>query len=555
MADLMDELWYKDAVFYEIYVRAFADSNGDGQGDLCGLISRLDYLQDLGVNCIWLLPICESPLVDDGYDVSDYNRVLPEYGTIDDFRRLVDAAHSRGIRVITDMVLNHTSDQHPWFVNSRSARNSDRRDFYIWSPTDQRFQQARIIFVDSQQSNWQFDPRSGEYYFHRFYPQQPDLNYDNPVVQHAMMDILKFWLELGIDGFRCDAVPYLFKREGTNCENLPETHAYLKRVRKFVSDRYRGRLLLAEANQWPEHAVAYFGNSDEFQMAFHFPLMPRIFMALRKGDRDPITRILERTPRIPENCQWCTFLRNHDELSLEMVTPGEREWMWKQYAPKARMRLNLGIRRRLAPLLDNDPAKIALAFSLLFTLPGSPIIYYGDEIGMGDDIWLKDRDGVRTPMQWTPGESAGFSLAPSMRLYSPVIRGEPYGCHRVNVEAGRADPGSLFHLVRQQIAVRQKHRVFGRGNFTVLSPDNKSVFAFLRQHDKELILAVHNLAGQSLETGLDLAAYAGRVPYEIRTDRELAPIKSTPYQLSLKPYEYLWLDLGRESSLTQGSSR
>jgi maltose alpha-D-glucosyltransferase/alpha-amylase len=539
----MENLWYKDAIFYEVYVRAFADSNGDGQGDLCGLIGKLDYLQDLGVNCIWLLPICESPLVDDGYDISDYRRILPEYGTLDDFRQLVELAHARDIRVIADMVMNHTSDQHPWFVDSSSSRDAPKRDYYLWSSTDQKFQQARIIFVDSQKSNWQFDPHTGEYYFHRFYPQQPDLNYDNPDIRSGMTDILKFWLDLGIDGFRCDAVPYLFKRQGTSCENLPETHAYLKHIRRFVSEHYAGKLLLAEANQWPLDAAAYFGDGDEFQMAFNFPLMPRIFMALKSQERGPIIEISERMPPIPDTCQWCTFLRNHDELTLEMVTPAEREWMWNQYAPEPRMRLNLGIRRRLAPLLDSDPVKIELANSLLFTLPGSPILYYGDEIGMGDDIWLKDRDGVRTPMQWSAGDNGGFSRAPASRLYSHVIQDPIYGYQCVNVATQQADSDSLYHKVKRQIALRKQHSAFGRGECRFLSPSNMSILAYVRDDPSETILVINNLSANVEETVLELGAIAGKVPVDLKTKRMLPPIGAAPYPVRLAPHEYLWLEI------------
>lgn len=539
----MNNLWYKDAIFYEVYVRAFSDSNADGQGDLRGLIGKLDYIKELGVDCIWLLPICESPLVDDGYDVSDYRRVIPEYGTLDDFKQLVQQAHARDMRVIADMIMNHTSDQHSWFVDSRSARDSTKRDYYLWSATDRKFEEARIIFVDSQKSNWQFDPQSGEYFFHRFYAQQPDLNYDNPIVREEMIDIIKFWLELGIDGFRCDAVPYLFKREGTNCENLPETHEYLKQVRRFVSDHYPGKLLLAEANQWPQDAVAYFGNGDEFQMAFNFPIMPRIFMALKSADRTPVVDISEATPPIPPDGQWCTFLRNHDELTLEMVTPEEREWMWDQYAPEPRMRLNLGIRRRLAPLLDNNPRKIRLADSLLFTLPGSPIIYYGDEIGMGDDIWLKDRDGVRTPMQWSALENGGFSKAPATRLYAPMVQDPVYGFAHVNVDSQRADPDSILQTIKHQIAVRRRHPVFGRGDCKFLLPANRSILAYSRQHLDATMLVVNNLSDKMQETRLDLGAFGGRMPTNVLTDQVFPSISREPYTLRLQPYEYLWLDI------------
>ncbi len=542
----MDNHWYKDAIFYEIYVRAFRDSNGDGHGDLNGVTEKLDYLKDLGVNCIWLLPICQSPLVDDGYDVSDYYCVLEDYGTVSDFRRLVQAAHARGMRVISDVVMNHTSDQHPWFVDARSSVNSPKRDYYVWSVTDDKYKEARIIFVDTQTSNWQFDPITGEYYWHRFFPQQPDLNYDNPIVQKEMLEILAFWLDTGIDGFRCDAVPYLFERAGTNCENLPETHAYLKRVRQFISEHSGDKLLLAEANQWPKEAAAYFGNGDEFQMTFNFPVMPRIFMALRSGQRDKIVDIMEQIPPIPDTCQWCVFLRNHDELTLEMVTPEEREWMWQEYAPEPRMRLNLGIRRRLAPLLDNDRCKIALAFSILYSLPGSPIIYYGDEIGMGDDIWLKDRDGVRTPMQWSAGKNGGFSSADPSLLYAPVIDDATYGYAHVNVQAVQSDPNSVYQSVRRLIAVRKEHPVFGRGSFSFLLPENDSILVYLRQCEGENVLVVNNLSGQPQQTTLDLSAFEGTIPVDLNSGQAFSRVTQAPYMLALDRYQFLWLALTRE---------
>lgn len=550
----MDDLWYKDAIFYEVYVRAFCDSNGDGHGDLRGLTRKLDYLQDLGVDCLWLLPICASPLVDDGYDVSDYYSILQAYGTVNDFRQLVASAHARDMRVITDLVMNHTSDQHPWFAAARAAKDSPKRDWYIWSRTDQKFREARIIFVDSQQSNWEFDARSGEYYFHRFYPQQPDLNYDNPAVQQTMLDIIKYWLALGIDGFRCDAVPYLFKREGTNCENLPETHAYLKRVRRFVDENYSGRLLLAEANQWPRDARAYFGDGDEFHMAFHFPLMPRLFMALKCEARTPIVTLLNQTPPIPAACQWCTFLRNHDELTLEMVTAEEREWMWRAYAPEPRMRLNLGIRRRLAPLLDNDRRKIELAHALLFTLPGSPIIYYGDEIGMGDNIWLDDRDGVRTPMQWSSDKNAGFSTAAPAQLYLPVIDDPVFGYIHVNVAAQRVDSHSLWNTIRRMIATRKAKRVFGRGHCQFIETENSAALVYTRQYGDELVLSVNNLSTQSQQVTLELSAFNGGIPVNLLTGRSFPAVTRAPYILVLNPHEYLWLEIRKDESKTNDAN-
>ncbi len=423
-----DQLWFKNAVFYEVYARAYKDSDGDGNGDLRGLTQKLDYLRDLGVDCVWLLPIYPSPLRDDGYDIADYYGVLEEYGVMQDFVDLIEAAHARGMKVIADLVLNHTSDQHPWFQAARSDPNSPYRDYYVWTDDPGKYAEARIIFLDFEESNWTYDEVAGQYFWHRFYSSQPDLNYDNPVVREEMKKVIGFWMEKGIDGFRADAVPYLIEREGTNCENLPETHAYLKEVREYVDQNFPGAVLLCEANQWPRDVRPYFGeNGEEFQLAFHFPLMPRIYMSIKSADRSPMVWIMQQTPPIPDNCQWCTFLRNHDELTLEMVTPEERQWMWEQYAPEDRMRLNLGIRRRLAPLLDNDRRKIEMANSLVFTMPGTPIIYYGDEIGMGDNIWLPDRNGVRTPMQWNDGPNAGFSTASQERLYSPVIEGPVYG--------------------------------------------------------------------------------------------------------------------------------
>ena len=533
--------WYKDAIFYEVFVRAFADSNGDGIGDLVGLTARLDYLQELGVDCIWLLPIYPSPLRDDGYDVADFCGIHPDYGNLDDLTAMLDEAHQRGLRVITDLVLNHTSDQHPWFKEARTSRDSPRRDYYVWSDTDQKYPEARIIFVDSQASNWEYDPQTGQYYWHRFFAHQPDLNYDNPAVQQAMLDVVRFWLDLGVDGFRADAVPYLFEREGTSCENLPETHAYLKRLRSFIDANYPGRILLSEANQWPEDTRSYFGDGDEFHMAFHFPVMPRIFMSLARGDRQPILDILARTPPIPESCQWCTFLRCHDEVTLEMVTEEERAFMWDFYAPEPRMRLNLGIRRRLAPLLDNDRRKIELANSILFTLPGSPIIYYGDEIGMGDNIWLEDRDGLRTPMQWSDDQNAGFSIAHPSRLYSPVIGDEMFGYQKVNARAQRNDPSSLFHTMRKMISARKKHKSFSRGDCQFLHPDNTAVLAYTRRYEGETIIVVNNLSSSPQSVLLELAPFSGSSPRDILSGESFTPVADKPYLFALAPYQYLWL--------------
>jgi maltose alpha-D-glucosyltransferase/alpha-amylase len=542
-----DPLWYKNAVYYEVFVRAFADSNGDGIGDLRGLTSKLDYLEKLGVDCVWLLPIYPSPLRDDGYDVADFYGIRPDYGTVEDFRRLVEAAHQRGLRVIADMVPNHSSDQNHWFQASRNPAHPEHpkyRDWYVWSPTDTPYSGARIIFLDYEPSNWSWDPVRGEYYWHRFFHHQPDLNYDNPAVQEEILKVLGFWLELGIDGFRVDAVPYLYEREGTNCENLPETHAYLKRMRAFVDEVAPGTILLSEANQWPEDVRPYLGEGDEFHMNFHFPLMPRIFMALARADRAPILEILARTPPIPETCQWATFLRNHDELTLEMVTDEERQFMWEFYAPEPRMRLNLGIRRRLAPLLDNDRDRIELANSLLFTLPGAPVVYYGDEIGMGDDIWLDDRDGVRTPMQWSAGANAGFSEADAGALYSQPIDDEVFGYQRVNVEAQQSDSGSLLSCMRQMIATRKAHGALAQGEVRFLEAENRAILAFLRSDGKETILAVHNLSAERAEIELDLAEYARCEPLDLLDAEPLAPVGEALYRIELGRYGYRWLRLG-----------
>ncbi|MEX1248767.1 MAG: maltose alpha-D-glucosyltransferase [Anaerolineales bacterium] len=535
--------WYKDAIFYELYVRAFRDSNGDGHGDLRGVIEKLDYLQDLGVNCLWLLPIFPSPLADDGYDVADFRDIHPDYGTLADFKELVSQAHKRGIRVITDLVLNHTSVAHPWFQEARSNPKSKYRDYYVWSDTDEGYPGARIIFLDTEKSNWAWDDVAGQYYWHRFYSSQPDLNYDNPEVQQEMLDALKFWLDLGIDGFRVDAIPYLFEREGTNCENLPETHQYLKKVRQFFDEHTIDNVILSEANQWPEQVRDYFGDGDEMHMAFHFPLMPRLFMALRRESSNPIRRILKRTPPIPEGCQWCTFLRNHDELTLEMVTEAERHWLWTQYAPDPRMRLNLGIRRRLAPLLENDRKKIQLANSLLFTLPGSPIVYYGDEIGMGDNIWLNDRDGVRTPMQWTQEKNAGFSNAAS--LFNPVIDAAPYSPDHVNVADQQADLASLYYMTKNMIAVRKVHRAFGWGDFTWAPVnDRKHIAAYFRSYEGEKLLILNNLSSspKPVEVKLDGAAVFFPPP-DLFTGKATGELSEGVLRLTMPGLSYTWLKI------------
>ena len=523
--------WYKDAVFYEVSVRAFKDSNGDGNGDLRGLAEKLDYLQTLGVDCIWIMPIYPSPLKDDGYDIADYYNIAETFGTLDDFKVLIKEAHDREIRIITDLVLNHTSDQHPWFQASRSDRNSPYRDYYVWSDDDQKYKDARIIFIDTEPSNWTWDEKTEQYYWHRFYASQPDLNFDNLKVQEEMLNIARFWLDLGIDGFRADAVPYLFEREGTNCENLPETHAYLKKLRAFLDKNYPERILLCEANQWPEDVRPYFGDGDEFHMGFHFPIMPRIFMALKKGRADDMVDILRRMPSIPENCQWCIFLRNHDELTLEMVTEEERQWMWEQYAPEPRMKLNLGIRRRLAPLLDNDRRKIELINSLLFTLPGSPIIYYGDEIGMGDNIDLPDRNGVRTPMQWDSSPNAGFTTG---LPFTEFVMGQ-LGYQHLNVARQFADENSLFHAIRRMINIRKQHHAFGRGTMQWIETGNPAIAAYLRVYQNKSLLILNNLS-DSQQTITLPPEYAIEC-----TDL----LKGTQFQaqslLTLSPYSYLWL--------------
>jgi maltose alpha-D-glucosyltransferase/alpha-amylase len=539
---LEDEpLWYKDAVIYELHIRAFRDSNADGIGDFRGLVEKLDYLQDLGVTALWLLPFYPSPLRDDGYDIADYTKVNPIYGNLDDFKMLLREAHRRGLRVITELVLNHTSDQHPWFQRARRApAGSPERDFYVWSDTPEKYSDARIIFKDFEPSNWSWDPMAKAYFWHRFYAHQPDLNYDNAVVRGEMLRLLDFWLDLGIDGLRLDAVPYLFEREGTNCENLPETHSYLKQVRRHIDAHYKNRMLLAEANQWPEDSVAYFGNGDECHMAFHFPVMPRLFMALRMEDRFPILDIMHQTPPIPDSCQWAVFLRNHDELTLEMVTDEDRDYMYRVYAQDRQARINLGIRRRLAPLLENHRGKIELMNALLISLPGTPVLYYGDEIGMGDNIYLGDRNGVRTPMQWSADRNAGFSQANPQRLYSPVIIDPAYHYEAVNVEAQQQDTHSLLWWMKHIIALRKRHRAFGRGTLEFLSPDNNKVLAFIRRHDDEIILVVANLSRFVQYAELDLSRFQGLEPVELLGRTHFPPVATTPYFLTLGSHAFYW---------------
>ncbi len=550
-----DPLWYKNAVFYQVYVRAFCDSNGDGHGDFPGLTSKLDYFKELGVDCLWIMPMYESPLKDDGYDIADYFKIHPTYGTVEDFKTFMDEAHKRGLRVITDLVLNHTSDQHPWFQEARKSKDNPYRDYYVWSDTDQLYKEVRIIFLDIEPSNWTFDPTTGQYYWHRFFASQPDLNYDNPAVREKMKEVVRYWFDLGADGYRADAVPYLIEREGTSGENLPETHAYLKEVRAMLDAEYPDKILLCEANMWPEDVRPYFGDPSagsgqaEFHMGFHFPIMPRLYMALKKGDATDMMDILNRTPDIPEACQWVTFLRNHDELTLEMVTLEDRHWMWDQYAPEPRMRLNLGIRRRLAPLLDNDPRKIKLANSLLFTLPGSPIIYYGDEIGMGDNIWLDDRNGVRTPMQWDATPHAGFSSAQPEKFYAPLIASEDYAPAQVNVAAARANPASLYHTLRQMIALRKQHKVFGWGKFSWAECDTtgvhtepcRSVAAFWKEHEGVRLLSLNNLRDEPQTITVTLPTASNRIPETLLGGADKIQITGNQLTVHLSPYQFVWL--------------
>lgn len=543
-----DPHWYKDAIIYQLHVKSFFDSNDDGIGDFPGLISRLPYIAELGVNTIWLLPFYPSPRKDDGYDIATYTDVHPEYGTLDDVRRLIAEAHRLGIRVITELVINHTSDQHPWFERARRAPpGSVERDFYVWSDNDQKYAGTRVIFVDALRSNWTWDPEARAYYWHRFYSHQPDLNFDNPAVLDAVLNVMRFWLDLGIDGLRLDAVPYLVEREGTNNENLPETHAVLKRIRGEIDAAYPGRMLLAEANQWPEDTKEYFGEGDECHMAFHFPLMPRMYMALAREDRFPITDIMRQTPQIPDNCQWAIFLRNHDELTLEMVTDSERDYLWQTYATDRRARLNLGIRRRLAPLLERDRRRIELMNCLLLSMPGAPVIYYGDEIGMGDNIRLGDRDGVRTPMQWSPDRNGGFSRADPAALALPSIMDALYGFDSVNVEAQTRDVHSLLHWMRRMIAIRRTHAAFGRGTLRFLYPKNRKVLAYLREADGEAILCVANVSRAPQAVELDLSEFAGRVPIELNGGSLFPPIGQLTYLLTLPPYGFYWFILATET--------
>ncbi len=529
-------LWYQNAIIYQIYPRSFFDSNGDGYGDFNGIIQKLDHLTTLGVDCIWLMPMYKSPLKDDGYDISDFCSVYEPFGTVEDLRRLFAEIHRRGMKVITDLVLNHCSDQHFWFQEARRDRNSKYRDYFVWSDTDQKYAETRIIFVDSQKSNWTWDEVAGQYYWHRFYPSQPDLNYDNPEVREAMKDVMRYWLDMGIDGFRADAVPYLFEREGTINENLPETHAYLKELRKMMDTEYPGTVMLCEANQWPQDVREYFGDGDEFQLGFHFPLMPRIFMSIGKQDAESLVKIMQATPEIPDNCQWCTFLRNHDELTLEMVTEEDRQWMWNFYAPDPAMRMNLGIRRRLYPLLENDRAKIGLAYSLMFTIPGSPVLYYGDEIGMGDDITQFDRNGVRTPMQWDDSKNGGFSSADA--TYLPVITDAVYGYEQINVKSQEDDSGSNLNWLRNLIRIRKSSEALGFGGITWFTAgDSVPLLVYKRATANDSVYVFHNMTDASQTIALDLEPgnYHDLIDPTIRYEGGSA------VKVALEPRQFLWL--------------
>ena len=535
--------WYKDAIIYEVSIRSFFDSTNDGTGDFRGLTSKLDYIQSLGVNCIWVLPFYRSPLRDGGYDIADFRSIHPDYGTLDDFKEFLEQAHQRGLWVVTELVVNHTSDQHHWFQEARKDPASPYRDYYVWSDTDQRYPDARIIFTDTERSNWTWDQEANAFFWHRFFNHQPDLNYDNPRVQEEILDLVAFWLDMGVDGLRLDAVPYLFEREGTNCENLPETHVFLKRLRAFMDERWPARLILAEANQWPEDVRPYFGDDDECHMAFHFPLMPRIWMALRREDRTPITDIMRQTPDLPPNCQWAVFLRNHDELTLEMVTDEERDYLYGEYARDPRMRLNVGIRRRLAPLVDNSRRRIETLHALLLSFPGTPVIYYGDELGMGDNVFLGDRDGVRTPMQWSGDRNAGFSRADEHRLYMPLIRDPVYGYEAVNVEAQERTPTSILAWMRRLIGIRRAYPTFGRGSIRFANPANPHIVTFLREWEGTVLFCAYNLSRFCQPAELDLSDYQGYRPLELFGRIPFPLIGELPYLLTFGPHAFYWFEL------------
>ncbi|WP_062015589.1 maltose alpha-D-glucosyltransferase [Aureimonas sp. AU4] len=547
--------WYKDAVIYQLHVKTFMDANNDGIGDFAGLLSKLDYVKELGVTAIWIMPFYPSPLRDDGYDISDYETINPSYGSMEDFERLVEEAHKRDLKIITELVINHTSDQHPWFQAARNApKGSPERDFYVWRDDDKGYDQTRIIFLDTESSNWTWDPVAGQYFWHRFYSHQPDLNFDNPRVIEEVLKTMRFWLDKGVDGLRLDAIPYLVEREGTNNENLPETHDVLKVIRAEIDAHYPDRMLLAEANQWPEDTRPYFGEGDECHMAFHFPLMPRMYMALAQEDRHPITDILRQTPDIPSNCQWAIFLRNHDELTLEMVTAEERDYLWSTYANDKRARINLGIRRRLGPLMGGDRRKVELLNALLMSMPGTPVLYYGDEIGMGDNYYLGDRDGVRTPMQWSADRNGGFSRADPQRLYLPPIQDPVYGFQAVNVEAQSANPASQLAWMRRLVQVRGTRQAFGRGTISFLYPSNRKILAYIREHEGDRILCVANLSGSAQAVELDLSAYAGSVPVEMLGLSPFPKIGATPYNLSMPAYGFYWFALGTEDTVRASTS-
>ncbi|AWB23162.1 maltose alpha-D-glucosyltransferase [Methylobacterium currus] len=555
MIDRSDPQWYRDAIIYQVHVKSFFDANNDGIGDFDGLTAKLDYIRDLGVTAIWLMPFYPSPLRDDGYDIADYRDINPSYGTMDQFRTFVDEAHARGLRVITELVINHTSDQHPWFQQARNApKDSEWRDFYVWSDTDEKYTDTRIIFLDTEASNWTWDPVAKAYYWHRFYSHQPDLNFDNPKVLEAVIEVMRYWLDMGVDGLRLDAIPYLIERDGTNCENLPETHTVIKKIRAALDESYPDRMLLAEANQWPEETAQYFGEGDECHMAFHFPLMPRMYMAIAQEDRHPITDIMRQTPEIPEGCQWAIFLRNHDELTLEMVTDKERDYLWSFYAADRRARINLGIRRRLAPLLENDRRKIELMKFLVLSMPGTPVLYYGDEIGMGDNIYLGDRDGVRTPMQWSPDRNGGFSRSDPARLFLPTIQDPIYGFDAVNVEAQTRAQTSLLNWTRRMIAIRNNHVSLGRGGLRFLYPDNRKVLAWIREHDNERVLCVANLSRAPQAVQLDLSDLRTAVPVELTGGTSFPPIGDLPYLLTMPAYGFYWFSLSTANAGTMGPS-
>lgn len=545
-----DDMWFKDAIFYQIPVKSYMDSSGDGIGDFVGLTEKLDYIQGLGVNCLWIMPMYPSPQRDDGYDISDFVSINTDYGTVEDFRRFIDAAHERGLRVIADLVMNHTSDQHAWFQESRSDPNSPKRDYYVWSDDPTLYSDARIIFTDTEVSNWTFDQEAGQYFWHRFFSHQPDLNFDNPEVQMEMLNIVRFWMDLGLDGFRCDAVPYLYERPGTNGENLKETHDFLKVTRQMIDVEYPGAILLAEANQWPAEVVEYFGTDEEpeFHMAFHFPLMPRMYMAMRQESRTPIVEIMENTPEISDRNQWAIFLRNHDELTLEMVTDEERDYMYFEYAKDPRMRINVGIRRRLAPLLDNGRRQIEMLNSLLFSMPGTPVLYYGDEIGMGDNIYLGDRNGVRTPMQWNGDRNAGFSRADTARLYFPVITDPVFGYQAVNVDAQERVPTSLLNWMKRMVAVRKRHKAFGRGSIRFLHPENQKILVYLREYENETLLCAVNLSRFVQAAEVDLSEWEGQVPVELIGEGRFPQIGSLPYFMTFGPHSFYWFRLEKPAA-------